>query len=174
MNIPPPPPPAPPAPGSNQAAPSNAVKRIMKELKDFNAECEANLNMTISFGPNKEEDLFSHMATMIGPDATPYEGGVFFLKIDLPVDYPFKPPKVVFTTKLLHPNISENGHNNLDILKDQWSPALTISKVLLSLSSLLADPNFDDPLRPELSALWKKDPEEYKKKVREATIKYAT
>ena len=59
---------------------------------------------------------------------SPYAGGVFFLSIVFPTDYPFKPPKVSFTTKIYHPNINANGSICLDILRDQWSPALTISK----------------------------------------------
>lgn len=57
-----------------------------------------------------------------------FEGGVFFLTIHFPTDYPFKPPKVSFTTRIYHPNINSNGSICLDILRDQWSPALTISK----------------------------------------------
>ena len=59
---------------------------------------------------------------------SPYSGGVFFLAIHFPTDYPFKPPKVNFTTRIYHPNINSNGSICLDILRDQWSPALTISK----------------------------------------------
>jgi ubiquitin-conjugating enzyme E2 D/E len=64
----------------------------------------------------------------MGPDDSPYSGGVFFLNINFPTDYPFKPPKVNFVTRIYHPNINQNGAICLDILKDQWSPALTISK----------------------------------------------
>jgi hypothetical protein len=66
--------------------------------------------------------------TQVSQGDSPYAGGVFFLSITFPTDYPFKPPKVSFTTKIYHPNINANGSICLDILRDQWSPALTISK----------------------------------------------
>lgn len=69
----------------------------------------------------------------MGPPDSPYQGGVFFLTIHFPTDYPFKPPKVAFTTRIYHPNINSNGSICLDILRSQWSPALTISKVMDSL-----------------------------------------
>mmetsp|Transcript_44751 Transcript_44751/g.59429 ORF Transcript_44751/g.59429 Transcript_44751/m.59429 type:complete len:111 (+) Transcript_44751:131-463(+) len=110
----------------------------------------------------------------MGPDDSPYAGGVFFLNIHFPPDYPFKPPKVSFTTKIYHPNINANGSICLDILKDQWSPALTISKVLLSLSSLLTDPNPDDPLVPEIATLYKNDRSKYEQTAREWTSRFGT
>lgn len=66
----------------------------------------------------------------MGPGESPYSGGVFFVNIHFPPDYPFKPPKVQFQTKVYHPNVNSQGSICLDILKEQWSPALTISKVL--------------------------------------------
>lgn len=71
------------------------------------------------------------MLTMARQSDSPYSGGVFFLAIHFPTDYPFKPPKVNFTTRIYHPNINSNGSICLDILRDQWSPALTISKGML-------------------------------------------
>ena len=65
----------------------------------------------------------------MGPGDSPYAGGVFFVMIHFPPDYPFKPPKVQFQTKVYHPNVNSQGSICLDILKEQWSPALTISKV---------------------------------------------
>ena len=91
----------------------------------------------------------------MGPSDSPYQDGVFHLNIHFPTDYPFKPPKITFITKIYHPNINSNGVICLDILKNQWSPALTISKVLLSICSLICDPNPDDPLVPEIANLYK-------------------
>jgi len=111
--------------------------------------------------------MFTWQATIMGPGDSPYQGGVFFLQIKFPTDYPFKPPRIQFNTKIYHPNINSNGGICLDILKDQWSPALTISKVLLSICSLLCDPNPDDPLVPEIAHIYKPNRTEYEKTARE-------
>lgn len=126
-----------------------ALKRIQRELQELGRDPPANC----SAGP-VGDDLFHWQATIMGPEDSPYSGGVYFLDIHFPADYPFKPPKVSFTTKIYHCNINSNGGICLDILKDQWSPALTISKVLLSICSLLTDPNPDDPLVPEIAQVF--------------------
>mgnify|MGYP000739296161 FL=1 len=147
-----------------------ALKRIQKELSDLQRDPPANC----SAGPNDDSELYNWTGTIMGPDESPYQGGVFFLNIQFPTDYPFKPPKVTFTTRIYHPNINANGAICLDILKDQWSPALTISKVLLSLSSLLTDPNPDDPLVPEIAHVFKTDRARYENNAREWTRRYAS
>eukprot|EP00761_Pharyngomonas_kirbyi_P011813 gb/GECH01011839.1/.p1 GENE.gb/GECH01011839.1/~~gb/GECH01011839.1/.p1 ORF type:complete len:148 (+),score=15.65 gb/GECH01011839.1/:1-444(+) len=146
-----------------------ALKRISKELSDLQKDPP----VSCSAGP-VGDDLFHWSATIMGPPESPFAGGVFFLNIHFPTDYPFKPPKVQFTTRIYHPNINSNGHICLDILKDQWSPALTISKVLLSICSLLTDPNPEDPLVPEIAHLYKKDRARYEATAREWTRKYTT
>jgi ubiquitin-conjugating enzyme E2 D len=126
-----------------------------------------------SAGPTGD-DITKWQATIMGPGDSPYEGGIFFLDINFPNDYPFKPPKVKFTTKIYHCNVNNNGGICLDILKDNWSPALTISKVLLSICSLLTDPNPDDPLVPDIANLYKTNREKHDKTAREWTQKFAT
>uniref|UniRef100_A0A8D0GVJ2 E2 ubiquitin-conjugating enzyme n=1 Tax=Sphenodon punctatus TaxID=8508 RepID=A0A8D0GVJ2_SPHPU len=145
-----------------------ALKRINKELSDLARDPPAQC----SAGP-VGDDMFHWQATIMGPNDSPYQGGVFFLTIHFPTDYPFKPPKVAFTTRIYHPNINSNGSICLDILRSQWSPALTISKVLLSICSLLCDPNPDDPLVPEIARIYKTDRDKYNRISREWTQKYA-
>ena len=146
----------------------SALKRINKEFKDFERDPPSNC----SAGPIGE-DLFHWQATILGPEDSPYSGGVFMLEIYFPTDYPFKAPKIQFTTKIYHCNINDNGGICLDILRDQWSPALTISKVLLSICSLLTDANPDDPLVPEIAQLYKTNRTQCDATAREWTSKYA-
>ncbi|CAN1158459.1 Ubiquitin-conjugating enzyme E2 28 [Linum perenne] len=140
-----------------------ASKRILKELKDLQKDPPTSCSA----------DMFHWQATIMGPPDSPYSGGVFLVTIHFPPDYPFKPPKVAFRTKVFHPNINSNGSICLDILKEQWSPALTISKVLLSICSLLTDPNPDDPLVPEIAHMYKTDRSKYETTARSWTQKYA-
>lgn len=145
-----------------------ALKRIKKELEEFGRDPPANC----SAGPI-QDDYFHWEAMLMGPTDSPYQGGLFKLNIVFPLDYPFKPPKITFITKIYHPNVNANGIICLDILKNQWSPALTISKVLLSISSLLTDPNPEDPLVPEIAQLFKSNLVKYNENARNWTNKYA-
>jgi len=145
-----------------------STRRIQKEYQDLAKDAPDNC----SAGP-RGDNMFIWDGTIVGPSDSPYVGGIFNLEIHFPSDYPFKPPKVIFTTKIYHPNINANGGICLDILKDQWSPALTISKTLLSICSLLTDPNPKDPLVPEIADLYIRDRETYNYNARVWTQKYA-
>ena len=143
----------------------NRIKTELQEIgRDPLAHCTA--------GPIGD-DLFHWQGAIMGPDHSPYLGGVFFLTIQFPVDYPFKPPQVAFTTRVYHPNINSNGVINLDILRSNWTSALTISNVLLSICSFLCDPNPDEPLVPEIARILKTDKDKYNLLAREWTQKYA-
>ncbi len=146
-----------------------SIKRLQREL----TEIEKDTPVNCSAAPIQSSDLFTWQATIIGPTETPYEGGVFKLKILFPTDYPFKPPKITFETPIYHPNVNSNGSICLDILKDQWSPALSITKVLLSICSLLADPNPNDPLELDIAKVYKTNKAEFDRIAREYTVKYA-
>jgi len=143
-------------------------RRIKKELEELNLCPPTNC----SAGP-VGDDLYKWQATIMGPEGSPYHGGIFFLKIEFPTDYPFKPPRINFSTPIYHCNINSNGSICLDILKDQWSPALTISKVLLSICSLIDDPNPNDPLVPEIADLLRKNKSLHDENAREMTLRYA-
>lgn len=146
----------------------STAQRIAKELENLTADPPSNC----SAGP-LEDDIFHWQATLMGPNDSPYEGGIFVMNIKFPVDYPFKPPKVTFETKIFHPNINSSGGICLDILKEAWSPALTISKVLLSICSLLCDPNPDDPLVPDIARMYKNDRDKYNRTAQLWTIQFA-
>ena len=146
-----------------------AIKRIKKEIEEIKKEPPANC----SAGPINEENLFEWQASIVGPSNSPYAGGLFRLSVLFSDKYPFKPPKIKFITKIFHPNINSNGSICLDILNNNWSPALTIIKVLLSISSLLTDPNPDDPLDKFAANLYLNNKEEYNKQARLKTIQYA-
>jgi ubiquitin-conjugating enzyme E2 D/E len=146
-----------------------ALRRIQKEIKDLESDPPANC----SAGPTGN-DLFQWNGMIVGPEDSPYSGGVFALHIQFPVDYPFKPPHIQFKTKIYHPNINASGMICLDILKTQWSPALTVSKVLLSICSLLTDPNPKDPFVPEIARIYESDRAEYEIEAKKWTRLYAT
>ena len=145
------------------------MKRINKELLEIQREPIPG----VSAGPSGDS-LFEWGATIFGPEGTPYHNGLFSLKIHFPSEYPFRPPNITFQTKIYHPNISQNGSICLDILKKEWSPALSISKVLLSICSLLNDPNPNDPLVPEAANLYKSNIELYNQTAKKWTLKYAS
>jgi len=145
-----------------------ASLRLKKELDELIKNPPTNCS-----AGSVDNDLFYWKASITGPESTPYYGGIFSLDIHFPVDYPFKAPKCNFTTKIYHPNINSAGSICVDILRDNWSPALTISKILLSISSLLNDPNPDDPLEADIADEYKNNKKLFEETAKSWTMIYA-
>ncbi|CAM0145369.1 unnamed protein product [Urochloa decumbens] len=144
---------------------SSSGKRIQKELLDLNAsDCSA--------GP-KGDNLYHWLSTIIGPQGSPYEGGIFFLDIMFPPDYPFKPPMVTFKTRIYHCNVDATGKVHLDILKDGWSPAFTISKVLLAIKDIISNPDPYTPLVMSISRQYLTDRTKHDEIAAEWTMRFA-
>lgn len=153
---------------------SSAISRIKKELIDISKSPSHGINISLAPATSKKpESVYEWIASITGPPGTPYEGGIFNLEITIPKNYPFKPPKIKFTTKIYHCNVDDEGYICLDILKNNWSPALTIDKTLLSISSLIAEPNPDDPLIGEIAYLFIHDRKSHDEKARKYTEEYA-
>ncbi|KAJ3219994.1 hypothetical protein HDU67_007727 [Dinochytrium kinnereticum] len=145
-----------------------ATARIRKEI----AQCAS------ADSPIKVEmvndSLFHLIGKFKGPDGTPYQGGWFEVDIQITPEYPFKPPKMKFITNVYHPNISsQTGAICLDILKDQWSPVLTLKTALISLQSLLSDPAPDDPQDAQVARHYLSDRPGFEVTARQWTQAYA-
>ncbi|XP_059278373.1 constitutive photomorphogenesis protein 10 isoform X2 [Lycium ferocissimum] len=132
---------------------SSSGKRIQKEMTELSMEAPPDC--------------------AAGPKGTPYEGGIFFLDITFPSDYPFKPPKVVFKTRIYHCNVDPSGNVSLDILTENWSPALTISKVLLALRSMFTNPETYKPVVPGIAHLYLGDKAKHDEIATEWTLRFA-
>ncbi|KAJ7916218.1 ubiquitin-conjugating enzyme/RWD-like protein [Mycena leptocephala] len=143
------------------------LKRINKEIADVKKEDLGNITLVPS------DNLFVWEGTLPGPEGSVYEGGVFNIAINLPPDYPFSAPKVTFKTRIYHMKISDQGSICIDILKHNWSPALSLFKVILSLSSLLTDPNPKDPLVPSIAAQYTRNRKLHDSTARQWTELYA-
>lgn len=146
-----------------------SVKRIVKELTDITNDPPDNCTARLE----NDNNIYCWRATIIGPSGCPYEGGKFDLSIQFSKDYPFKPPKIQFLTRIYHPNIGPDGQICLDILRDNWSPALTIAHVILSICSLLDDPNTQDPMMPDIARQYETDRDAFKQKAQWWTRQYA-
>ncbi len=145
-----------------------SIKRLNSEL----LELKKNIPYGCSIGI-ENDNLFLWNAIIINLNSqSPYYRGVFRIKIYFNDEYPYKCPKIEFLTNIFHPNIY-NKDICLDILKDSWSPAMTIEKLLISILSLLDDPNPDDPLDTFSANLFKSNYADFFYIARNNVLKYA-
>lgn len=128
-------------------------KRVQKEVQEIERDSASGVKVAVD--PSNGNHL---EGTIQGPEDTPYHKGTFKVDIMIPDDYPFTPPKMKFVTRMWHPNVSsQTGAICLDILKDQWSPALTIKTALLSLQALMCAPEPSDPQDAEVANMYNRD-----------------
>ncbi|KAF7496066.1 Ubiquitin-conjugating enzyme E2 G2 [Sarcoptes scabiei] len=154
---------------------SSAVRRLMTEYKQLTM----NPPDGILAGPVNEENFFEWDSYILGPEGTYYEGGVYAAKITFPKDYPLSPPTMRFTTEMFHPNIYQDGRVCISILHapgedplgyesiaERWSPVQSIEKVLLSVVSMLAEPNPESGANVDAAKLWRENREAFAAKIK--------
>jgi ubiquitin-conjugating enzyme E2 S len=120
------------------------------------------------------DSLTEILAEISGPVGTPYEGGVFSVKLALGADYPAAPPKGTMLTKIFHPNVSAAGEICVNTLKKDWKPEHTLAHVLQVVSCLLIVPFPESSLNDEAGKLFMESYDEYARKARLVTSIYAT
>ncbi|KAI8929313.1 ubiquitin-conjugating enzyme/RWD-like protein, partial [Entophlyctis helioformis] len=104
--------------------------------------------------PVSDDNLFAWTASIAGSPGSPYSGGLFDLAIQVPDDYPMRPPSMRFTTAVCHPNVHfKTGEICLDLLKSAWSPAWTLQSACLAVGVLLTSPEPDSPLNCDAANL---------------------
>ncbi|KAI9297064.1 ubiquitin-conjugating enzyme [Neoconidiobolus thromboides FSU 785] len=155
---------------------STALKRLITEYK----ELTVNPPEGITAGPVSEDNFFEWDALIAGPEGTPFEGGLFSATLTFPKDYPLSPPVMKFTCPMFHPNIYPNGEVCISILhaagddpnmyessSERWSPVQSIEKILISVVSMLADPNDESGANIDACKVWRNNREEYDRLVKE-------
>ncbi|KAF8857828.1 ubiquitin-conjugating enzyme [Acephala macrosclerotiorum] len=147
-------------------------KRITKELQEVLSSPPPGIKVNLV----DESNVHNWNIIMDGPADSPYVGGKFQLLLVLPPEYPFKPPKINFKTRIYHPNVTfdEHGSMCIGILKSEaWKPSSRIPNVLTAIQQLLLEPVPDDALEQATAQKFKEDRKAYDKEAREMTKKYA-
>ncbi|PWN48883.1 putative UBC5-E2 ubiquitin-conjugating enzyme [Violaceomyces palustris] len=145
-------------------------KRITKELTDLANEPLQGVTVE-----PKEDNIYKWIAKLEGQASSPYAGGTFLVDVDFPIEYPFKGPKVKFSTRIFHPNVDEGGNLCVGILKSEaWKPSTKAATILLSILQLLEEPNPDDALVASIADMYNNDRAKFNKTAQEYTKKYAS
>ncbi|KAI4886439.1 hypothetical protein NFI96_011893 [Prochilodus magdalenae] len=144
---------------------ASSQKALMLEMKSLQEEPVEGFKITLV----DEADLYNWEVAIFGPPNTLYEGGYFKARIKFPIDYPYSPPAFRFLTKMWHPNIYENGDVCISILhppvddpqsgelpSERWNPTQNVRTILLSVISLLNEPNTFSPANVDASVMYRK------------------
>ncbi|XP_050410222.1 ubiquitin-conjugating enzyme E2 G1 [Patella vulgata] len=147
---------------------------LRKQLRDLNK----NPVEGFSAGLIDDDDIYKWEVVILGPGDTIFEGGVFKAHLTFPKEYPHRPPKMKFVTEMWHPNIGPDGSVCISILhepgddkygyeqaSERWLPVHTVETILLSVISMLADPNDESPANVDAAKMWREQPDDFKKKV---------
>jgi ubiquitin-conjugating enzyme E2 R len=158
---------------------TQASARLTKELKDLTKNPVGGFKVEVA----DEANLFEWNVFIAGPPDTEYESGIFKASMSFPEDYPISPPKLKFVSDFWHPNVYPDGKVCISILhtpdplnpeekaEETWRPIQTVESILVSVCSMLADPNFSSPANVDASVELRKNPDAYKKKVRKLVEK---
>lgn len=144
-------------------------KRLLRDLQAIKNDTEWHFTAEAD-----EANLSKVVATFPGPKDSPYAGGTFTVEFNVPPEYPLKPPRAKFETRVFHPNISsQTGAICLDILKDKWTPVYSILSILISLQQLLDSPNPDDPQDAEVAGVYNANRQQFNQTAEQWTRQYA-
>lgn len=146
--------PSSPVKGSSAAPAAPPAGSVTKRLSNELMTLMMSSPPGISAFPNSDDNIFEWVGRIEGSAGTVYEGLAFKISISFPSNYPYTAPTIKFTTPCFHPNVSMQGEICLDILKEKWSAVYSVQTVLVSLQSLLGEPNNDSPLNVEAAELW--------------------
>jgi len=157
---------------------SSALKRLHVEYKQLTANADTQDEM-FTAGPISESNFFEWECLIKGPDETPFEGGIFSATLSFPRDYPLNPPKMKFNPPIFHPNIYSNGEVCISILhspgedpnqyesaSERWSPVQSVEKILLSVVSMLAEPNIESGANVDACKVYRTNKADYERRVR--------
>ncbi|KAI9708398.1 MAG: Ubiquitin-conjugating enzyme E2 7 [Bogoriella megaspora] len=141
-----------------------ASKRLFQEYRTLSTNPPDGINA----GPVTEDDIFLWEALIQGPEGTPFEGGIFPAELKFPKDYPLAPPTMKFTCAMWHPNVYSNGNvcisilhppgddpNHYESASERWSPIQSVEKILISVMSMLAEPNDESPANVDAARMWR-------------------
>ncbi|PFH56707.1 hypothetical protein XA68_16111 [Ophiocordyceps unilateralis] len=156
-------------------AESTAHRRLLHEYRALTKDAPEG----ITAGPVSEDDLLQWECAVQGPEGTPFEGGVFLAEMKFPKDYPLSPPTMRFLVDVWHPNVYPSGlvcisilhppgddPNHYEQASERWSPIQSVEKILISVMSMLAEPNDESPANVEAAKMWRERRAEYEDKVR--------